>query len=690
MVRYGILEDDAPALREFDMTQSAAARGSGSFSGRKRKAEAVHSLVEMCLTSSRRAFLSFSWTAKLLRSPKRTRMVGGGVPWSGFNWLQHKYLHHAVLGAAKASSELAGSAAAAKPTREAPKPPGRGDAERNRTGRAVPAAPKQSPDAIDLVDLTLSDDATVTSGRATNPGRASACDASPATASSLPTASSQPPALRTPTSAPTRLTQTTPVGGERCGSRRGGSINGTPAALQVARAGTPRLAVHQALRPRPKPTACVATTPVGPATNLQSLTAGDLGRLLGGTSWLNDEVVNFYMLLIQKRDAESRRRFETAAAAAAAAAAPPATAAAAAVAGPSSHSSAAVGRSGVPLAKSGAARASAVAAAARLPLGPSADGEVGPAAAGQAVREYGGCGPQAEAEGCGQRSLQPVPASPLRQVVTAVAAAVAAGAKHLAQRGKHGQAAAQPPPPAAAAAAGASSVPAAAAVLEISNSVPGSVGTTASLNQQQRQSQPQTHPHHQHQQPLTVFAFNSFFFSKLTDKGSRKCFAYGEVRRWTMPCRTYTADCVLMRDLLLFPINHGNSHWCLAAVWPRRRLLQYFDSLGGSRATADWVMGTLLRWLLTDAEDKGVTHGSVDTAGAAAGAAAEAAAAGWRREWSELRIPQQLDGGSCGVFVCAFAELLARGVPPEAFGFSQTDIPAMRRGMAEQILRGAL
>lgn len=31
----------------------------------------------------------------------------------------------------------------------------------------------------------------------------------------------------------------------------------------------------------------------------------------------------------------------------------------------------------------------------------------------------------------------------------------------------------------------------------------------------------------------------------------------------------------------------------------------------------------------------------------------------------------QLDGTSCGLFVCAYAELLARGVTPERFRFAQ-------------------
>lgn len=50
-------------------------------------------------------------------------------------------------------------------------------------------------------------------------------------------------------------------------------------------------------------------------------------------------------------------------------------------------------------------------------------------------------------------------------------------------------------------------------------------------------------------------------------------------------------------------------------------------------------------------------------------------------------VPRQGDGSSCGVFACAFAELLARGVLPP-FYFTQAHNMAIRRGMAAQALQG--
>jgi Ulp1 family protease len=49
----------------------------------------------------------------------------------------------------------------------------------------------------------------------------------------------------------------------------------------------------------------------------------------------------------------------------------------------------------------------------------------------------------------------------------------------------------------------------------------------------------------------------------------------------------------------------------------------------------------------------------------------------------------QGDGGSCGVFMCAYADLLTRGARAP-FAFSQGNIPAMRRAMAADILAGQI
>ncbi|GIL50911.1 hypothetical protein Vafri_6996 [Volvox africanus] len=228
-----------------------------------------------------------------------------------------------------------------------------------------------------------------------------------------------------------------------------------------------------------------------------------------------------------------------------------------------------------------------------------------------------------------------------------------------------------------------------------------------SLTQSQLQSQHKRH--NQDCSPLRVFAFNSHFFTQLTCSGAGAgagsggsgggnggAFAYSQVQRWTLPVRTNTPDCVVSWDLLLFPILVNQCHWCMAAVWPRRRLLQYFDSLPGDHSkTADWVMDTLQRWLETDAADKRVVldeerRGPLSREGAGSSVVSDADAQGWRRESLELQIPKQEDTTSCGVFACAFAELLSRGVQPHEFQFSQADVPELRRGMEAQLRAGSL
>ncbi|KAG2427927.1 hypothetical protein HXX76_011914 [Chlamydomonas incerta] len=239
---------------------------------------------------------------------------------------------------------------------------------------------------------------------------------------------------------------------------------------------------------------------------------------------------------------------------------------------------------------------------------------------------------------------------------------------------------------------------------------------------------------------VSVYAFNSFFFACLTGHGrSRSALEYAAVQRWTLTRRTHSPDCVLGRELLLFPINHRNAHWWVPGrVWPRRRLLLVLRRLGGGAATARWVLGSLLRWLARDLQDKGVDigcrcgvgargscscsnsssrssrsrprppcrhcgrggpeagcgHRAAREAEAARKAEAEVAAlvaaGGWRLEHMTGKLPRQLDGTSCGLFVCAYAELLARGVTPGGFRFAQGDMGNIRRGVAEQILRCSL
>ena len=48
-------------------------------------------------------------------------------------------------------------------------------------------------------------------------------------------------------------------------------------------------------------------------------------------------------------------------------------------------------------------------------------------------------------------------------------------------------------------------------------------------------------------------------------------------------------------------------------------------------------------------------------------------------------LPQQHDGGSCGVFICQYAKQLLQGAKVQS-AFSQQDIPELRLQMAIELL----
>jgi hypothetical protein len=96
----------------------------------------------------------------------------------------------------------------------------------------------------------------------------------------------------------------------------------------------------------------------------------------------------------------------------------------------------------------------------------------------------------------------------------------------------------------------------------------------------------------------------SFFWTRLacTPAG----FDYKGVRRWTKHVDIFS------HKLLLIPINHNNTHWCLAVVDVEQRTIEYFDSmLGGGLSVsggAKRVLVGLERYLGEEAKDKGRDH----------------------------------------------------------------------------------
>lgn len=142
--------------------------------------------------------------------------------------------------------------------------------------------------------------------------------------------------------------------------------------------------------------------------------------------------------------------------------------------------------------------------------------------------------------------------------------------------------------------------------------------------------------------PPSHFAFNSFFFSKLSDPSQ----GIKSIARWVKRARIDSLR-LLDLEMLFIPINSG-MHWTLAVVSGTQRTITYYDSLGGS-GTAK--LNTLLKWVEAEL---GSVRGAFK-----------------REEWQLIngKSGRQANSDDCGVFTVTNARSLVLGmVPEEAFG----------------------
>ncbi|WFD32804.1 Ulp1 peptidase [Malassezia sp. CBS 17886] len=185
----------------------------------------------------------------------------------------------------------------------------------------------------------------------------------------------------------------------------------------------------------------------------------------------------------------------------------------------------------------------------------------------------------------------------------------------------------------------------------------------------------------------SVHFFSSFFWPTLSTRG------HAGVRRWSRRVDLFT------KDLILFPINLGQTHWVCAAINLRLRRFEYYDSMGIARPA---VFAALRAYLADELRDKkGLELDARDWIDFAAGDAS----------------PQQENGYDCGVFAVQTLEQLSRRdprVPPEpplhaaefthpvqpevlgrlreehagdyAWNFAQRDMAYLRRRMALEIV----
>jgi len=157
--------------------------------------------------------------------------------------------------------------------------------------------------------------------------------------------------------------------------------------------------------------------------------------------------------------------------------------------------------------------------------------------------------------------------------------------------------------------------------------------------------------------PNTVYAFNTFFFWTLSNKG------YPSICRWTKNVDIFS------KEKLIIPIHiEEMSHWCLVCVDFKEKTIKYYDSLGERNFKC---LKFILFYLFMEHLHKKDT---------------EFHAGGWLLQ-NVPDCPQQENDWDCGVFICIYAEYLTRGAP---FDFSQKDMKRFRKQIRAEIKKKQL
>ncbi|KAH7977558.1 hypothetical protein HPB49_002366 [Dermacentor silvarum] len=145
---------------------------------------------------------------------------------------------------------------------------------------------------------------------------------------------------------------------------------------------------------------------------------------------------------------------------------------------------------------------------------------------------------------------------------------------------------------------------------------------------------------------------------------------YDVLRTWGYAAVSHWTDTVdlFSFDMLLVPI-HKNNHWSLAVLNIGNRTFELYDSLGRKNWNCYQVLTAYLRKEHQDKRKCPLTP-----------------EAKWQCHYVQ-NLPQQSNSHDCGVFVCLYAECLARGAP---FNFSARDIKRLRYRIAFEIMSGKL
>ncbi|XP_034418831.1 sentrin-specific protease 2 isoform X2 [Cyclopterus lumpus] len=162
---------------------------------------------------------------------------------------------------------------------------------------------------------------------------------------------------------------------------------------------------------------------------------------------------------------------------------------------------------------------------------------------------------------------------------------------------------------------------------------------------------------------LKIYSFSTFFFPKLRGGGGGQAGGHPAVKRWTK-----TVD-LFLYDLILVPLHLG-VHWAMAVIDFKSKTVMSYDSMGQRH---DDVCSLLLLYLKE--EHKAKRGRELDSPKWTVGSL------------RATEIPQQKNGSDCGVFVCKYADYIAKGRP---LTFKQCHMPLFRKLMIWEILNQKL
>ena len=167
---------------------------------------------------------------------------------------------------------------------------------------------------------------------------------------------------------------------------------------------------------------------------------------------------------------------------------------------------------------------------------------------------------------------------------------------------------------------------------------------------------------HKRNETPKFHSFNPFFYTNLKKKG------YEGVKRWAKKAKIGGKDLEEV-EWVFIPVNDAGNHWTMVVVSPKRKTMEYLDSMHHRSAPVlrhikDWLKGELgsaykeTEWTVRE-------QPGLDGIGGG---------------------PSQDNAKDCGVFAVTSAKMVALGVDPMAV--SADDMPTQRRRMVAEILNG--